>query len=258
MRTFLLVEDERILAKNIAFFLEREGYQVDIVYDGEAGWKAVGSKAYDLILLDWTIPKKDGLELCKQIRKESNVPIIMITAKGEIFDKVIGLEVGADDYIVKPFDQRELLARIHALLRRNDTTRADQRSEQWLHYEGINLDREKLLISFNNQTIPLTANEYKLLEIMIKKPTNVYSREFLYEQVWGGILAYSERTVDVTISRLRKKILELTGEKYFYAIRGMGYRFVESHENSIPIVVNLLLCIYLCDSCRIHGCIKNV
>lgn len=225
MKCFLLVEDERILAKNIAFFLEREGYQVDIAYDGDAGWAAFLSKAYDLILLDWTLPKKDGLELCKQIRKKSNVPIMMITAKGEILDKIIGLELGADDYLVKPFDQRELLARIHAILRRNETTSEEQRVEQWLQYEGLKLDREKLLIVFKEQTIDLTVNEYKLIEILMKKPDNVYSREFLYEQIWGGLLAYSERTVDVTISRLRKKLMDLSGKKYFHAVRGMGYRF---------------------------------
>ncbi|OLO39391.1 hypothetical protein BTR23_10165 [Alkalihalophilus pseudofirmus] len=225
MKTFLLVEDERILAKNLAFFLEREGYQVDIEYDGEAGWATYSSKAYDLILLDWTLPKKDGLELCKQIRKNSNVPIIMITAKGEILDKIIGLELGADDYIVKPFDPRELLARIHAVLRRNETTNPKHQEEQWVYFEGLQLDREKLLILCNDRSMTLTANEYKLMEILMKKPNNVYSREFLYEQVWGGVLEYSERTVDVTISRLRKKLMELSGKKYFHAIRGLGYRF---------------------------------
>jgi DNA-binding response OmpR family regulator len=225
VKHFLLVEDERILAKNIAFFLEREGYQVDIEYDGEAGWASYTSKSYDLILLDWTLPKKDGLELCKQIRQESNVPIMMLTAKGEILDKIIGLELGADDYLVKPFDQRELLARIHALLRRNETASNEQRVKQWLQYEGLKLDREKLLVIFGEQSIALTANEYKLMEILMKKPDNVYSREFLYEQVWGGLLEYSERTVDVTISRLRKKLMETSGKKYFHAVRGLGYRF---------------------------------
>ncbi|MDD2497202.1 MAG: response regulator transcription factor, partial [Desulfitobacteriaceae bacterium] len=223
---FLLVEDEKILAKNIAFFLEREGYQVDIAYDGEAGWAAYKSKEYDLILLDWTLPKKDGLELCKEIRNESNVPIIMITAKSEILDKIIGLELGADDYVVKPFDQRELLARIHALLRRNETKKIiEPGTEQLLQCKGLKLDRGKLLIIYKDQSVSLTANEYKLMEIFMKKPDNVYSREFIYEQIWDGLLEYSERTVDVTISRLRKKLTELSGEKFFHAVRGLGYRF---------------------------------
>lgn len=226
MKRFLLVEDEKILAKNIAFFLEREGYQVDIAYDGESGWASYKFKPYDLILLDWTLPKKDGMELCKEIRKESNVPIMMITAKSEILDKIIGLELGADDYVVKPFDHRELLARIHALLRRNETRIIDNQGRgQWLQYDGLKLDRERLLILFEEISIPLTANEYKLMEIFMKKPDNVFSREFIYEQIWEGELEYSERTVDVTISRLRKKLTELTGKKYFHAVRGLGYRF---------------------------------
>ncbi len=225
MKRFLLVEDEKILAKNIAFFLNREGYQIDIEYDGEAGWAAYLLKKYDLILLDWTLPKKDGLELCKEIRKESNIPIIMITAKGEIYDKIIGLELGADDYIVKPFDLRELLARIHAVLRRKeDFSKQETGAGQWLEYEDIKLDREKLLILYGEAAIDLTANEYKLMEILMKKPQNVFSREFLYEEVWGGLLGYNERTVDVTISRLRKKILAGTGKSLFHAVRGMGYR----------------------------------
>lgn len=226
MKRFLLVEDEKILAKNIAFFLEREGYQVDIAYDGESGWASYKFKPYDLILLDWTLPKKDGMELCKEIRKESNVPIMMITAKSEILDKIIGLELGADDYVVKPFDHRELLARIHALLRRNETRIIDNQGRgQWLQYDGLKLDRERLLILFEEKSMPLTANEYKLMEIFMKKPDNVFYREFIYEQIWEGELEYSERTVDVTISRLRKKLIELTGKKYFHAVRGLGYRF---------------------------------
>lgn len=227
VKYILLIEDERILAKNIALFLDREGYHVDIEYDGDSGWVAYSSRAYDLILLDWTLPKKDGLELCKQIRKQSNVPVMMITAKGEILDKIISLELGADDYLVKPFDQRELLARIHALLRRHDTMSKEQPVAQSLQYEGLTLDREKLVISFGEQSINLTANEYKLIEILMKKPNNVFSREFLYEEVWGGFLKFSERTVDVTISRLRKKIWGLSGKKYIYALRGIGYRFGE-------------------------------
>ena len=228
---FLLVEDERIMAKNIAFFLEREGYEVDITYDGEEALEQFAQYKYDLVLLDWTLPKKDGLQVCKEIRRKSQIPIIMITAKGEIYDKVIGLELGADDYIVKPFDQRELLARIHVLLRRHESSNVEDgnesNSESKIQFENIVLDREKLLITHQDETIALTSNEYKLMEILIKKPYNVFSREYLYEQVWGGELMYNERTVDVTISRLRKKLLDLTGVKYFYSIRGMGYSLGE-------------------------------
>ena len=143
MKRLLLVEDEQIMAKNIAFFLTREGFQVDTAYDGEAALELFAVGQYDLVLLDWTLPKLDGLEVCKRIRRESQVPIMMLTAKGEIFDKVVGLEVGADDYLVKPFDQRELLARIHALLRRISAEHKGQAAEAWLQYEDLRLDREK-------------------------------------------------------------------------------------------------------------------
>ena len=224
MKRVLLVEDEQIMAKNIAFFLEREGYQVDIAYDGKAALELFAARPYDLLLLDWTLPKMDGLAVCKSIRRESSVPIIMLTAKGETLDKIIGLEVGADDYLVKPFDLRELLARIHALMRRLETVSDESADNAWLQYEDLLLDREKLLLFSHGKKMALTANEYKLLEIMMKKPENVFSREFLYEQVWEGTPAYNDRTVDVTISRLRKKILELSGKKYFHAVRGIGYR----------------------------------
>ena len=224
MKRILLVEDEQIMAKNIAFFLEREGFQVDIAYDGKAALELFAARRYDLLLLDWTLPKLDGLAVCKSVRQESSVPIIMLTAKGEILDKIIGLEVGADDYLVKPFDLRELLARIHAIWRRLETAGEEADSNAWLQYEDLLLDREKLLLYCHDKKTALTANEYKLLEIMMKKPENVFSREFLYEQVWGEPQAYNDRTVDVTISRLRKKILALSGKKYFHAVRGIGYR----------------------------------
>jgi DNA-binding response OmpR family regulator len=227
MKRLLLVEDEQIMAKNIAFFLTREGFQVDTAYDGEAALELFAVGQYDLVLLDWTLPKLDGLEVCKRIRRESQVPIMMLTAKGEIFDKVVGLEVGADDYLVKPFDQRELLARIHALLRRISAEHKGQAAEAWLQYEDLRLDREKLLLVCGEKTAALTANEYKLLELMMKKPHNVFTREYLYEEVWGELPGYNDRTVDVTISRLRRKILQLCGKKYFQAVRGLGYRFGE-------------------------------
>ena len=142
---------------------------------------------------------------------------------------MVGLEVGADDYLVKPFDQRELLARIHALLRRISAEHKGQAAEAWLQYEDLRLDREKLLLVCGEETAALTANEYKLLELMMKKPHNVFTREYLYEEVWGELPGYNDRTVDVTISRLRRKILQLCGKKYFQAVRGLGYRF---HEKS--------------------------
>ncbi|GIP34345.1 response regulator transcription factor [Paenibacillus sp. J2TS4] len=225
MSRILLVEDEKVMAKNIAFFLEKEGYQIDIAYDGQTGLDMFQKAAYDLLLLDWTLPRMDGLELCKTVRKLSNVPIMMITAKEEIMDKVVGLEVGADDYVTKPFHQRELLARIHALLRRHQVQPSSASSDNTVEYADLQLDKARLLLNCGGKSTPLTANEYKLLEAMMRHPEHVYSREMLFEQVWGMTSGFSDRTVDVNVSRLRKKITELTGKKYLHAVRGMGYRF---------------------------------
>lgn len=225
MINILLVEDEKVMAKNIAFFLEQELYRVEIAYDGEAALEFFQKNSYDLVLLDWTLPKRDGLEVCKEIRKSSYIPIIMITAKGEIFDKVIGLEVGADDYLVKPFHQRELLARIHALLRRNQQNPSGQ-TGHFVQYDAMTLDKDRMMLNFQKHSIPLTATDYKLLDIMMSHPLHVYSRDYLFAEIWGDSMGYNDRSVDVNISRLRKKILELTGKRYLHAIRGVGYQFM--------------------------------
>lgn len=222
MTRILLVEDEKIMAKNIAFFLENEGYSIDVAHDGQMGLQQFENRTYDLILLDWTLPKMNGLELCKTIRMQSDIPIMMITAKEELMDKVIGLELGADDYLTKPFHQRELLARIHALLRRN---RSQVVTDHLVEYEGIQLDKDKMMLRCGERQVALTATEYKLLDVMMRHPENVYTREFLFEAVWDTAVGFSDRTVDVNVSRLRKKLADITDRKYLHAIRGMGYRF---------------------------------
>ena len=221
----LLVEDEQIMAKNIRFFLEKEGFQVDTAYDGNNGKDKFDQEPYDLVLLDWTLPGMDGLELCRHMRRQSDVPIIMITAKEELVDKIVGLEVGADDYLTKPFHLRELLARIKALLRRTNAHRHEE-SERVRSWNGLVLDKDKLTLHYRDQSITLTAIEFKLLDLFMQRPKNVFTREFLFETVWGGSEGYSDRTVDVNISRLRKKIYDLSGMKVLQAIRGMGYRLV--------------------------------
>lgn len=220
----LLVEDERIMAKNISFFLVKEGYQVDVAHDGIQGLEQFHSSSYDILLLDWTLPIMDGLELCRNIRSQSSVPIIMITAKEELVDKVVGLEVGADDYLTKPFHQRELLARMKALLRRSSIN-ANENRESSITWNGLTLDKDKLVLYYNNQSTALTATEFKLLDLFLRYPQNVFARDHLYEAVWGMSEGYSDRTVDVNISRLRIKIANLSGMKVLHAIRGIGYRF---------------------------------
>ncbi|MEB3100708.1 response regulator transcription factor [Ferviditalea candida] len=223
MKQLLLVEDEKIMAKNIKFFLEKEGYHIDTAFDGEQGLKLFQINHYDLLLLDWSLPGMDGLELCREIRRQSDVPIMMLTAKSEVMDKVIGLEVCADDYLTKPFHQSELLARIHVLLRRSRPS--SEGDENVVFYEGIELDKSKLLVRYQGRSAALTINEFKLMEVMMRYPENVYSRDFLFETVWGLDSEFNDRTVDVNVSRLRRKLQELTDKRFFYAVRGMGYRF---------------------------------
>lgn len=220
----LLVEDEKIMAKNIHYFLSKEGYKVDVAHDGHQGLNLYRKYDYDLLLLDWTLPKMDGLELCQTIRKESSVPIMMITAKEELIDKVVGLETGADDYVTKPFHQRELLARMKALLRRSKATDQGE-NDNTLKWNGLLFDKDKLILSYEEQSTTLTATEYKLLDLFMQHPNHVFTREHLFETIWGVSEGYSDRTVDVNISRLRIKIQDLSDMKLLHAIRGMGYRF---------------------------------
>ncbi|MBC8079843.1 MAG: response regulator transcription factor [Gorillibacterium sp.] len=230
MNRILLVEDEKILAKNVAFSLEKDGYSVDIAFSGEDGLEQYQQHTYDLLLLDWTLPGMDGLEVCRILRKESNIPIIMITAKEELVDRVVGLEVGADDYITKPFHQRELLARIRALLRRSQLAQTGSHNgneEHRLTWNGLELDKDKLNILYEGRSAPLTGIEFKLLDLFIRHPQHVYTREFLFETVWGMSEGYNDRTVDVNISRLRRKIFELSGLRTLPAVRGIGYSFGE-------------------------------
>lgn len=218
------MEDEKILAKNLSFFLEKEGFIVDRAYDGLEGLELYNRNQYELLLLDWTLPGMDGLELCRTIRKHSSVPIMMITAKEELVDRVVGLEVGADDYLTKPFHQRELLARIRALMRRSGMSPDSQDDKSKLvSWRGLGLDKDRMVIVYNDSSLPLTGTEYKLLDLFMKRPEQVYTREFLFEEVWGMSEGFSDRTVDVNVSRLRKKIAQLSGMKTLKAVRGIGY-----------------------------------
>lgn len=218
------MEDERILAKNLTFFLAKEGFVVDTAYDGLEGLELFRRNPYELLLLDWTLPGMDGLELCRTIRKQSQMPIIMITAKEELVDRIVGLEVGADDYLTKPFHQRELLARIRALLRRSGMSQeAQDDTAKLVSWQGLGLDKDRMMIVYNGNSMPLTGTEYKLLDLFMKRPEQVFTRELLFEEVWGMSVGFSDRTVDVNVSRLRKKIALLSGMKSLQAVRGIGY-----------------------------------
>ena len=221
----LVVDDERVLVKGIKFNLENEGYQVETAYDGRAAVDLAKNNDYDLIILDLMMPEIDGLEACMRIREFSNVPIIMLTARSEDADKIIGFESGADDYITKPFNILELKARIRAMLRRAGASPAAAKTSR-ITVGGITLDTEQRVAFRGSTAVDLTAKEYDLIELLMKNPRRVYSRENLMNVVWGYSYAGDYRTVDVHIRRLREKLEENPAEpQYIMTKWGVGYYF---------------------------------
>lgn len=205
-RKILIVDDEPLIVKGLRFSLEQDGYMIDAAYDGEEALAKVKEGEFDLILLDVMLPKMDGMQVCQQIREFSNVPIIMLTARSEDADKIIGLESGADDYITKPFNILELKARIRALLRRANAAPQQKQQPSLLTAGGITLDPEQRVAMKNGEIIELTAKEYDLIELLVRNPRRIYSRENLMDLVWGYTYAGDYRTVDVHIRRLREKL----------------------------------------------------
>mgnify|MGYP000715619621 CR=1 FL=1 len=202
----LVVDDEKLIVKGIRFSLEQEGMEVDCAYDGEEALEKAKEKEYDMILLDIMLPKLTGLEVCQQIREFSSVPIIMLTAKGEDMDKILGLEYGADDYITKPFNILEVKARIKAIMRRMRKEEAKESFGKTLVSGDLKLDCEGRRVFIAGKEINLTAKEFDVLELLAKNPNKVYSRENLLNLVWGYEYPGDVRTVDVHIRRLREKI----------------------------------------------------
>jgi len=225
-RKVLVVDDEKLIVKGIRFSLEQDGMDVDCAYDGEEALEMAQEKKYDIILLDLMLPKMDGFEVCQQIREFSNVPIVMLTAKGEDMDKILGLEYGADDYITKPFNILEVKARIKAIMRRTSPERAPQVQSSVIEKGDIKLDCDSRRLFINDNEINLTAREFELLEILIKNENKVYSRESLLKIVWGEDYPGDVRTVDVHVRRLREKIEANPSEpKYVHTKWGVGYYY---------------------------------
>ena len=221
----LVVDDERLLVKGIKFNLENEGYQVETAFDGLAAVELARNGGFDLIILDLMMPEIDGLEACMRIREFSNVPIIMLTARSEDTDKIIGFECGADDYITKPFNILELKARIRAMLRRSGGG-AHGRQASRITIGSLTLDTEQRVAIREDRVVELTAKEYDLIELLMKNPRRVYSRENLMNVVWGYAYAGDYRTVDVHIRRLREKLEENPAEpEYILTKWGVGYYF---------------------------------
>ena len=220
----LVVDDERLLVKGIKFNLENEGYQVECAYDGTAAVELARTGGFDLIILDLMMPEIDGLEACMRIREFSNVPIIMLTARSEDTDKIIGFECGADDYITKPFNILGLKARIRAMLRRATGSAAQGKSP--ITVGDLTLDTEQRVAIRDGEVVELTAKEYDLIELLMKNPRRVYSRENLMNVVWGYSYTGDYRTVDVHIRRLREKLERRPAEpEYILTKWGVGYYF---------------------------------
>ncbi len=222
----LVVDDEKLIVKGIRFSLEQDGMEVDCAYDGEEALEKVRKNEYDIMLLDLMLPKLDGFSVCQQVREFSNVPIIMLTAKGEDMDKILGLEYGADDYITKPFNILEVKARIKAIIRRTKKAEKKETAENVLTIGEFQLDRDSRRVFICKEEINLTAKEFDVLEILAFHPNKVYSREQLLKLIWGTEYPGDVRTVDVHIRRLREKIEKKPGEpKYVHTKWGVGYYF---------------------------------
>ena len=225
-KTVLVVDDEKLIVKGIRFSLEQEGMQVDCAYDGEEAVAMAKQKEYAVVLLDVMLPKLTGFEVCQRIREFSNMPIIMLTAKGDDMDKILGLEYGADDYITKPFNILEVKARIKAILRRNNRTETTAPEAKVIEAGELKLDCENRRVYVKGSEVNLTAKEFEVLELLVTNPNKVYSRESILSLVWGYEYPGDARTVDVHIRRLREKIEENPSEPgYVHTKWGVGYYF---------------------------------
>ncbi len=222
----LLVDDEDSIQKLLAYPLRKEGYDVVSAVDGQEALARVREDNFDLVVLDVMLPGVDGFEVCRQVRSRSSVPIIMLTAKTEEFDKVLGLELGADDYITKPFSVREFRSRVRAVLRRAERTRAEGDAGEPLKHADLEIDFDKRIVKMRGEQVRLTYVEFEILAALARSPGRVFSRATLLEQVWGDSAYRDPRTIDVHIRHLREKLESEPKEpEYLFTVRGVGYRF---------------------------------
>lgn len=227
-KRILLVDDEPLILKGLKYTLEQEGYETDSALDGEEALNKFFEDPCDLILLDVMLPKMDGIAVCQRIREHSNVPIIMLTAKGEDMDKILGLEYGADDYIAKPFNLLEVKARIKAILRRATTSTMPVEEKRLVRVRDLEVNLVKRTVSLGGQEIKLTAKEFDLLQMFISNRGEVFTRRQMLETVWKYDYTGDDRTVDVHIRRLREKIERNTSQPEFIFTKwGVGYYFTD-------------------------------
>ena len=224
--TILIIEDEKPISDIVKFNLEREGYDIITAFDGLDGYQKGIQENVDLILLDIMLPSMNGFDVCRHIREKSSVPIIMVTAKEEEVDKILGLELGADDYITKPFSLRELIARVKANIRRTSMPNNNSTESDLIQHKNLVIDTSKYSVTKNDTVLELTVREYELLKFLAVQPNQVFSREQLLKQVWGYEYYGDIRTVDVTIRRLREKLEDdASNPTYILTKRGVGYFF---------------------------------
>ena len=226
MKKVLVVDDEKSIVKGIKFSLEQDDMQVDVAYDGEEAVEKARDNKYDIILLDIMLPVYSGLEVCQMVREFSDVPIIMLTAKGDDMDKILGLEYGADDYITKPFNILEVKARIKAILRRNIKSSNDSSGTKLIETNDLRIDLDSRRVYIEGKEVNLTAKEFDLVYLLVSNPDKVYSREQLLKTIWGVSYPGDARTVDVHVRRLREKIETTPATpKYIHTKWGVGYYF---------------------------------
>jgi DNA-binding response OmpR family regulator len=224
--TILLVDDEDSVQKLLAYPLERDGFRVLQARDGEEALARFASERVDLVVLDIMLPRLDGLEVCRRLRAESTVPIIMLTARDDELDKVVGLELGADDYITKPFSIREFRSRVRALLRRASASRHDTRSDELIVRGPLRIDVARRVVELSGEPVQLTYVEFELLRVLAANPGRVYTRQMLLEALWGGSDYREPRTIDVHVRHLREKLERDPREpELIFTVRGVGYRF---------------------------------
>ena len=229
----LVVDDEKLIVKGIRFSLEQDGMEVDCAYDGEEAYEKAKANAYDMILLDIMLPKMNGFEVCQQIREFSNVPIIMLTAKGEDMDKILGLEYGADDYITKPFGNQELLARIRTALRHRRQPMGAETKTPMYHAGQLKIDFDKRRVFLGEEEIRLTQIEYKLVSLLAENAGKVITYESIIKDIWGPHADTNNRILRVNMANIRRKIEKNPAvPKYVFTEVGVGYRMLENELNS--------------------------
>jgi DNA-binding response OmpR family regulator len=222
----LLVDDEQPIQTLLSFPLQRDGYDVVQASDGREALTRFDEQAFDLVVLDVMMPRMDGLEVCRRLRARSSVPIIMLTAKSEEIDKVLGLELGADDYITKPFSMREFRSRVKAALRRSGMAQADEDAERPVEVRGLRIDPSKRTVTLEGESVATTFVEFEILNALARSPGRVFTRDMLLARVWGDSAYRDPRTIDVHIRHLREKIERDAKEPDFiFTVRGVGYRF---------------------------------